>query len=201
MFSSLYKGVSFMRLTMIIMVVVLLTGCHWIDKPKSAKTIHMYNTTGDMVGTAKLTEDTDGVKIKLALKGLTPGFHGVHIHEIAKCEGPDFKSAGNHFNPKDKQHGLMNPDGAHLGDLPNVEADEDGKVDQEITADDVTLLKGNASLVEEDGTSLVVTSEADDGMSQISGDAGERIICGELKADKKEVDKEEISDPTDMEKK
>jgi len=190
-----------MRLTMIIMVVVLLTGCHWIDKPKSAKTVDMYNTTGDMVGTAKLSEDPDGVVIELKLEGLTPGFHGVHIHEIAKCEGPDFKSAGNHFNPKDKQHGLMNPDGSHLGDLPNIEADKNGKIDKEITANDVTLLKGTTSLIEKGGTSLVVTSEADDGMSQISGNSGERIICGEIKANEKDVDREKPSDPTEIEKK
>src|SRR5690625_568708 len=200
MFSSLYKGVSFMRLTMIIMVVVLLTGCHWIDKPKSAKTVDMYNTTGDMVGTAKLSEDPDGVVIELKLEGLTPGFHGVHIHEVAKCEGPDFKSAGNHFNPKDKEHGLMNPDGSHLGDLPNVEADQDGKINNELTAKGVTLLKGNTSLIEQDGTSLIVTSEADDGMTQISGNAGERIICGEIKGNKDEVDKEKTFDHTEMKK-
>src|SRR5690625_6331752 len=123
MFSSLYKGVSFMRLTMIIMVVVLLTGCHWIDKPKSAKTVDMYNTTGDMVGTAKLSEDPDGVVIELKLEGLTPGFHGVHIHEVAKCEGPDFKSAGNHFNPKDKKKGLLYRYGACLAGLLNINDD------------------------------------------------------------------------------
>src|SRR5690625_4254663 len=103
-----------------------------------------------MVGTAKLSEDPDGVVIELKLEGLTPGFHGVHIHEIAKGEGPDVKSAGNHFNPKDKQHGLMNSDGSHLGDLPNSEDDKNGNIDKEITARDVTLLKGTRALMDKD---------------------------------------------------
>jgi|SRR5690625_2988599 len=190
-----------MRFIRVIIVACLLTGCHWADKPQTAKTIDMYNQTGDMVGTAKLSEDPDGVSIKLKIKGVSPGFHGIHIHEIAKCEGPEFKSAGNHFNPLDKEHGLMNPDGAHLGDLPNVKADQDGKINNEITADGVTLLKGNTSLTEKGGTSLIITRDPDDGMSQISGNSGERILCGEIKGNQHEKDKEKPSDPTDMEKK
>src|SRR5690625_7933522 len=105
-----------MRFAITLMTIILLTSCHLMDKPKTAKTIDMYNTYGDMVGTAKLSEDPDGVTIKLKLKGIEPGFHGVYIHEVAKCDGQDFKSAGNHFNQKVKLHGLLNPDGSHLED-------------------------------------------------------------------------------------
>ncbi|MEI3605467.1 superoxide dismutase family protein [Pseudogracilibacillus sp. SE30717A] len=190
-----------MRFTMIIFSIFFLTACQFTSQPKTAKTVDMYNKDGDMVGTAKLTEDPDGVKIALKVEGLTPGFHGVHVHEIAKCTAPDFKSAGNHFNPEKKKHGLLNPKGPHIGDLPNIEVDTNGKVDTELTIKDATLLNGKNSLIESGGTSLVITSEADDGMTQISGDSGERIICGEIKEKKGEVDKEKPSDPTDKKEK
>src|SRR5690625_4695703 len=188
-----------MRVLISLCCMLLLSACLLNGKVKSTKTVNMYNATGDMVGTARLIEHPDGVNIKLKVEGLSPGFHGVHIHEIAKCEGPDFQSAGNHLNPDEKKHGLLHPDGAHLGDLPNVEADNEGKVDANITAQDMTLLKGEKSLTDRGGTSIIVTSKADDGMTQISGDAGERIICGEIKRGDSDEDREEPSDPTDME--
>ncbi|MBO1005012.1 superoxide dismutase family protein [Pseudogracilibacillus auburnensis] len=187
-----------MRFFIVIISIFLLSSCHLMAKPKTAIKVDMYNTTGDMVGTANLTEDPKGVKIKLKLEGLTPGFHGLHIHEVAKCEQPDFKSAGNHFNPENKKHGLLHPKGAHLGDLKNIEADHNGAVDVDVLAPDATLLKGsNKSLTDQGGTSLIVTSEPDDGMSQISGNSGDRIICGEIKENKNEIDQEKPTDPTD----
>lgn len=172
-----------MRLTIILMSVCMLAACPMTAKPKSAMTVDLYSDVGDKLGDAKLTENPDGVKIKLNVKGLTPGFHGLHIHEHAKCEGPHFESAGNHFNPKDKKHGLLNPKGPHVGDLKNIEADKDGKVNVEITADGTTLLEGDKkdSLTENGGTSLIITSKQDDGMTQVSGDSGERIVCGKIK--------------------
>lgn len=191
-----------MRLIFVIISIFFLAACQLTAKPKTALSVEMYNQTGDMVGTANLAEDPKGVKIKLKVEGLSPGYHGLHIHEIAKCEQPDFKSAGNHFNPENKKHGLLNPEGAHLGDLKNIEADHNGLVDIEVTVPDGTLLKGkNKSLVNQGGTSIIITSEPDDGMTQISGNSGERIICGEIKIDKEEKDEEEPTDPTDQEKK
>src|SRR5699024_2852081 len=98
------------------------------------------------------TEHPDGVNVKIKIEGLAPGFHGVHIHEYAKCEGPDFKSAGNHLNPEGKEHGLMHPDGAHLGDLPNVEADSSGLVEAELMLANATLLEGKKSILRGEGT-------------------------------------------------
>lgn len=192
-----------MRAAMIIMSsILLLSACNLTAKPKTAIKVDMYNQTGDMVGTANLTEDPKGVKIKLKLEGLSPGFHGLHIHEVAKCEQPDFKSAGNHFNPENKKHGLLFPKGAHLGDLKNIEANSSGAVDIEVLAPDATLLeKGSKSFTSSGGTSLIVTSEQDDGMTQISGNSGERLICGEIKAHKNELDQEKPTNPADKKKK
>ena len=182
---------------MLIVTVWLLSACQLTAQPDTAKTVEMYNADGDMLGTANVKEDPEGVKIELTLEGLTPGWHGLHIHEIGECEAPDFKSAGNHFNPDGLEHGLLNPKGPHLGDLPNIEADHNGEVDEEVTVQDATLLAGKTSLTEKGGTSIIVTSEPDDGMTAISGDSGKRIICGEIKGEEGEEDEEEPSDPTE----
>lgn len=165
--------------------------------PETAKEIEMYNASGDMVGTATFTEQPDGVEIKIKVEGLEPGFHGVHVHEYPTCEGPDFKSAGNHFNPENKEHGLLHPKGPHVGDLPNIEADHNGKVEETVVVREATLLEGKNSLTEKSGTALIVTSQRDDGITQISGDSGERIICGEIKGEDEKKDEEEPSDPTE----
>lgn len=184
-----------MRLLSIFLILILVS-CQ--NHTPSAKTIDMYNAAGDMVGTAKLTEQSEGVKVEIKVENLTPGFHGIHVHEFPKCNAPDFKSAGNHFNPEAKEHGLMHPDGAHLGDMPNVEADESGLVDGEIIIPEATLLEGNKSIVQK-GTALIIDEDKDDGVTQPSGNTGARIICGEIKPESEEKAKESPTDPTDTE--
>lgn len=186
-----------MRYLIIIFSICILTACHLTTEPKTAKSVEMYSREGDMVGTATLTESPEGVEIELKLEGLTPGWHGLHIHEIGECEAPDFKSAGNHFNPENKEHGLLHPKGPHVGDLPNIEADHNGKVEETVVVREATLLEGKNSLTEKSGTALIVTSQRDDGIRQISGDSGERIICGEIKGEDEKKDEEEPSDPTE----
>lgn len=158
--------------------------------------IEMYNTSGDMVGTASFSEIEGGVEIELELEGLTGQFLGIHVHENPICEGPDFTSAGNHLNPEGKKHGLMHPEGHHLGDLPNIEVDPDGRVEEELFLLDATLSEGKNSLLQNEGTSLIIKSKRDDGLTQPSGDSGERIICGELKAKDTEAKQDEPTDPT-----
>jgi len=162
---------------------------------ETTREIEMYNGVGDMVGTATLTEHPDGVEIKLKVEGLSPGFHGIHIHELPKCEGPDFKSAGNHLNPDGKEHGLLHPKGPHLGDLPNIEADGSGQVDVELMVAEATLLEGKKSLLRDEGTSLIITEGQDDGMSQPSGNSGARLICGEIKRKAGDKSTESPTDP------
>ena len=95
------------------------------------------------------------------------------------CEGPDFESAGGHFNPADAMHGMDNPDGPHAGDLPNIEASSDGTASQEFTAENVTLAIGEEnSLLKEGGTALVIHAAEDDQTTDPSGDSGDRIACG-----------------------
>lgn len=177
-----------------ILIVLLLSSCK-MNNP-STQEIDMYNVDSDLVGTATFIEQAEGVKIKIKIEGLEPGFHGAHIHEFPLCEGPSFASSGNHFNPEGKKHGLMNPEGAHLGDLPNVEADESGLVEAELLAPEATLLEGKNSFLKDEGVSFIITAEQDDGMSQPSGDSGERLICGKLTNDQNKP-KESPTDPTE----
>ncbi|WP_062107139.1 superoxide dismutase family protein [Bacillus niameyensis] len=139
----------------------------------------MINTKGEKIGTATLTETSEGVKIHLQAKGLETGTKAIHIHETGVCEAPEFTSAGAHFNPGGKQHGFQNPKGFHAGDLPNIKVAEDGTVNVEIIASNVTMKKGEKnSLLDADGSALVIHEKADDYKTDPAGNAGERIACG-----------------------
>ncbi|MFD2760710.1 superoxide dismutase family protein [Lentibacillus juripiscarius] len=180
----------------VMIAMILLTACQAPDE-ETSRTVEMYNTSGDMIGTAKLTEAEGGVNVKLKLEGLEPGYHGIHVHEYARCDGPDFKTAGNHLNPTGNQHGRMHPEGAHLGDLPNLEADSGGLVDAELMLPEATLLDGKKSLLKGEGTSLVIHEGQDDGISQPGGNSGARIACG-LIAEEEQKTSETPTDPTNF---
>ena len=141
------------------------------------------NTTGNKIGEVKLVDGIDGVTINIEAEGLTPGKHGIHIHEKAVCTAPDFKSAGAHFNPGHKEHGFDNPKGFHLGDLPNLEVDAEGKVTAEVTTALVTLKLGvENSLLDADGSSIVIHEKVDDYKTDPAGNSGDRIACAVVKS-------------------
>lgn len=168
----------------------LLVACESSTPPKKLE-VDVINRDGDSLGKVTLEEQADGMKVKVDLEGLPPGEHAMHVHDQWKCEPPDFLSAGDHFNPDDKEHGLLNPEGPHAGDLPNLIVEEDGKADVDFMANGLKLTAGKDSLYTKDGTSIVIHEDADDGMSQPAGDSGERIACGEITKDKKPVKEKE----------
>ena len=177
---------------------LMLSGC--LEKEITGLDVEIFNSTGDSLGVAKVSEEPDGVMIKLNLEGLPPGEHGIHIHEKGVCDAPDFKTAGNHYNPDDKQHGLMHPEGAHVGDLPNIIVEDDGTVIAELMAPQATLDDGKTSLFGKDGTAIIITENLDDGMTQPAGDSGERIACGAIT--KKVAEKGKVvEEPVDEEEK
>ena len=149
---------------------------------KDTLTVPLKTSTGEDAGTAKLTENKKGTKltIKLDLKNLPIGDHAVHIHQNPKCDAPDFKTAGGHFNPDSKQHGTMNPAGHHNGDLPqNITVGENHMAQATFKVDYLTLAPGAPnSIVANGGTSIMVHEKADDMKTDPTGNAGNRIACG-----------------------
>ncbi|HEY1552936.1 MAG TPA: superoxide dismutase family protein [Kofleriaceae bacterium] len=142
--------------------------------------VKLADAKGADVGTATLTSAAKGVSIALDVHGLTPGQHAIHVHQTAKCDAPDFKSAGGHFNPDNKQHGMNNPKGSHAGDMPNFTADAKGNAKTTVTATGVTLGSDAHSVFSGGGTALVIHAKADDMKSDPSGNAGDRIACGTI---------------------
>lgn len=145
-----------------------------------AATADMVDGKGDHVGTARFTEVPEGVRIVLEVSNLPPGVHGFHIHDKGACEGPEFKSAGGHFNPDGKQHGFHNPQGPHAGDLPNLVVDEKGMAKADFVAPGLTLRPGRYSLLDADGTSLMIHANPDDYVTDPAGNAGPRLACGTI---------------------
>lgn len=150
---------------------------------KSLKaTAEIQNSKGEKIGTAVWIEKEKGVEVEVSVSSLSPGKHGIHVHEVGKCETPDFKSAGGHFNPSQKKHGLENPQGSHGGDMPNLIVDKDGNVKTKLLLSSVTLKQGSNSLLQSNGTALVIHAKVDDEKTDPSGNSGDRIACGVIKA-------------------
>lgn len=140
--------------------------------------VQLKDAQGKIVGSAILWESDGGIGMEVNIENLPPGEHAVHFHQNAKCEAPDFKSAGGHFNPDGKKHGLENPEGHHAGDGPNFTVGADGKAHFKREDKDVNLGSDSHSLFSNGGTAIVVHAKADDQKTDPTGNAGDRIACG-----------------------
>ena len=143
------------------------------------------NANGSPIGTAQLWQDQNGtVSVEIASLSLPAGTHGIHFHEIGTCDGgaTAFSTAGGHYNPLTKEHGLDNPRGPHAGDAPNIVTPASGAGRVTFSTNRVTLTPGTLTLLDANGSSIVVHASADDQVSQPSGNSGARIACGVIRA-------------------
>ena len=139
------------------------------------------NARNQVVGQATAVRAGRLVRVRVTLRGFRPGTYGVHLHQTGRCDGLAFESAGPHWNPAGRQHGLLNPQGPHAGDLPNLQVDAHGagRIDFEVQVSAGTASRINP-LRDADGTAVVIHAAADDGRTDPSGNSGARIACGVL---------------------
>lgn len=142
--------------------------------------VMMRSTTGDHLGTLRLVRTSSGAARAMGtLTGIPQGTHGIHAHAVGRCEGPTFQTAGDHFNPLGKEHGLENPSGSHAGDAPNITADSTMRSLVDVTFAHATLTEGTPNvLFDADGSAIVIHAGADDQKTNPAGMSGARIACG-----------------------
>lgn len=166
------------QLTRTGIIAALLCAAAALPAAAQTATAPLKDAQGKEVGSVNLTQTPRGVLINLAVKGLPPGEHAFHVHAVGKCEAP-FTTAGGHFNPDGKKHGLLAADGAHAGDMPNLHIPQSGDLTVEVVNAAITLEKGKPnSVFDADGSAMVIHAGSDDYKTDPTGEAGGRIACG-----------------------
>lgn len=159
------------------------TGDPVAASPSASATL--IDAEGRAIGEARLQQASRGVLVKLDLRNATPGVHAVHIHEFGKCDAPSFESAGKHFSPTERKHGFLNPGGPHAGDLPSLHVPQATReLSVELVMADVTLAPGPRSMLDANGSAIVIHAGPDDYATDPSGNSGDRIACGRIEKPK-----------------
>ena len=163
----------------------LIAACSTVTEPQGGEAMPLINGGGQTIGTIRAWQTAGGVSFQIQASGLPHGIHGVHVHSVGRCEGPAFNSAGPHWNPADKKHGMNNPAGPHAGDLPNVEVAANGVLGATLALPNASLTApagAPGALVDQDGSALVIHGGADDYVTDPSGNSGPRIACAVLRS-------------------
>jgi superoxide dismutase, Cu-Zn family len=149
--------------------------------PSLMLTTRLLTAEGNSLGEVELLQMADGVQLIASVKGLPAGEYAMHLHAVGRCTGPDFASAGPHFNPAGKSHGRDNPMGAHAGDLPNLVVTDKGVGEMNLMLPGLRLADGTAPLLDGDGAAVVLHARPDDYRSDPAGNAGARVACGDVR--------------------
>jgi len=160
----------------ILLLPVLLAGCSTME-PTGGAPMPLVNSSGQAIGSVRAWQTAGGVSFHISATGLPHGLHGIHVHAVGRCDPPDFASAGPHWNPSARKHGLNNPAGPHAGDLPNVDVAANGVLSATVTVPGASM----ASLLDADGAALVIHAGADDYVTDPSGNSGARIACAVIR--------------------
>jgi superoxide dismutase, Cu-Zn family len=167
---------SQMRKLVLLVAAIALTACVSNGEPEGGAPIPLISSAAQSIGSVRTWQTSGGVAFKIYATGLPHGLHGIHVHSVGRCDPPDFASAGPHWNPLGRQHGLNNPAGPHAGDMRNVEVEANGVLETTVTLPGASM----ASLLDADGAALVLHASPDDYVSDPSGNSGTRIACAVL---------------------
>ena len=151
----------------------LITAACVYDEPRGGTPMTLINASGQSIGSVRAWQTAGGVTFRIDAAGLPHGIHGIHVHPIGRCDPPDFSTAGTHWNPTDREHGINNPKGPHAGDMPNVTVAANGVLQDAVTLPKATM----AQLLDADGASIMIHAGADDYVSQPAGKSGAKIAC------------------------
>ena len=171
-----------MHLILPLIPAALLAACAY-PEPVGGPPMPLVNAAGQSAGTVSAWQTAGGIGLRIQASGLPHGIHGIHVHAVGRCDGPKFESAGPHWNPANRKHGLSNPAGPHGGDVPNVTVAANGVLSTIVTVPGASLngppgAPGN--LADGDGAALVIHAKADDNLTDPSGNSGDRIACAIL---------------------
>lgn len=162
-----------LSMRILVLVLPLVVSACAVNEPRGGAPMPLINSAAQQIGSVRAWQTAGGVSFRIDARGLPHGVHGIHVHLIGRCDPPDFSSAGTHWNPSGRQHGLNNPQGPHAGDMPNVTVAANGALGQTVVLPNATL----AQLLDADGASIMIHAEADDYVSQPAGNSGAKIAC------------------------
>ena len=167
----------------LVLAALALPGCV-TDEPQGGAPMPLINASGQTIGSVRAWQTAGGVSFRIAASGLPHGLHGIHVHSVGRCDPPDFASAGPHWNPLGRKHGINNPAGPHAGDLPNVEVAANGVLGTTVTLPGANLLGAAGTpgaLLDADGAAIVIHAASDDYKTDPSGNSGARIACAVIR--------------------
>ena len=170
--SGMTEKESMRQFVILLAATTVLNACAH-DEPRGGPPMTLVNASGQAIGSIRAWQTAGGVTFRIDARGLPHGIHGIHVHAVGRCDPPDFASAGAHWNPAERKHGINNPAGPHAGDMPNVEVAANGVLGATVVLPGASM----ASLLDADGAAVVLHAAPDDYGTDPSGNSGARIAC------------------------